>query len=139
MEITDIAVNPTTLEQHSMSTQMADLGFAQVSCRILAAKRFDECLEAHMTLNTYLDDQLGGSEDWGSKYANWLNSMGFEHQTDDGWWNLIAVTPENIQAFIKFWDDDEYQAKVMSATKCYNTRRFKHDMTLVDHLVEVLG
>jgi len=139
MEITDIAVNPQNLSEWSFSTEPVDLGIATFSARLLKPQAYNDCLTAHLTLNNFLDDQLGGTEDWGSKYANWLNSMGFDHQSDDGWWNLIAVTPGNIRAFIKFWDDDEYQAVVLAATERYNRKKFKHDFTLVSDFVEVLG
>lgn len=138
MEITDIVVNPDNLDKYSFSTQTVRMGCIQLSASMLDRKGFDDCLTAHMTLNTYLDSQLGDG-DWGGKYANWLNEMGFEHQTDDGWWNLIAVTPENIQAFIRFWDCEDYQDQVNAALARYNRKKFKHNLNLVDDFIQVFG
>ena len=67
---------------------------------------WDDAYKAMMDLNSLLEDELGNTIDWGGRYAKWLNELGFEHQTENGWWNLIAIDPDNIQAFIDAMKDD---------------------------------
>lgn len=138
MEITEIAVNPNNLHRFNLPTGMVDLGCASISAWALNGKELDSCLEAHMTLNSYVEEQTG-VDDAGGKYANWLNSMGFEHQSDEGWWNEIAVTPENIQAFVATYKDIAFDERIESAIERYSRKKFRHDMTLVSEFVEVFG
>ena len=59
-----------------------------------------KCLEMHFDLNLALDECLGGRNDWGGRYAGFLNRIGLEHQTDSGWWNETAVDMKNLQFFV---------------------------------------
>lgn len=138
MEITDIVVNPDNFSDFDLSTESVSLGCASVSAWMVNGRELDACLDAHMTLNSYLSEKTGG-DDAGGKYANWLNSMGFEHQSDNGWWNIIAVTPENIQSFIKTYEDEEFDEKINQAISRFKRKTFNHDMTLVSEFLEVFS
>lgn len=70
---------------------------------------YNSCLELHMQINSYIEFLCDNSSfDGGGKYASWLNSLGFHHQTDEGWWNKTAVDLDNIELFVKWykWDSD---------------------------------
>lgn len=136
MELSDIKVNPNNIKDYQLNAGSTDFGGASISNWILNRKDLDDCLAAHMTLNSYLIDKVG---DCGGGYASWLNSMGIEHQSDEGWWNEAAVTPENIQAFIKTYEDEQYDALVKAAVLRYNRKKFGHDMILVSDFLEVFG
>lgn len=138
MEITDIAVNPDNISDFDLSTSSVDLGCARVGAWLLNGKALDSCLDAHMTLNSYLSEKTGG-DDAGGKYANWLNSMGFYHQSDNGWWNEIAVTPENILSFVKTYEDEKFDELVNCSIERFKRKKFNHDMTLVSEFLEVFG
>lgn len=73
-----------------------------------------ECMNANNSINTYLEEKLGKRFDYGGKYATWLNNFGISHQTDNGWWSLAAVDPDNLEAFIKDYTDEmgEFNDKV---------------------------
>ncbi|MGU0042910.1 hypothetical protein ACVXHA_07220 [Escherichia coli] len=74
-----------------MSTQSVDSGCATVSAWLLNGKQLDKYLDAHMTVNSFLAEKRTGK--MLEECAGWLESMGFEYQSDEGWWSLIAVTP----------------------------------------------
>lgn len=73
-----------------------------------------KCMEANNSINSYLEEKLGGRFDYGGRYATWLNNFGISHQTDNGWWSLAAVDPDNLEAFIKDYTDEmgEFNDKV---------------------------
>ena len=80
--------------------------------------RWDEVLSAMLDLNNVLDEELGGNTDWGGKYASWMDSFGIDSNTENGWWSLAAIDPDNLQAFIDVHADDsdlEFQADCESA------------------------
>ena len=65
-------------------------------------------LELHMQINSYIESLHPSNRvDGGGRYASWLNNLGFEHQTDEGWWNQTAVDLDNIDLFIEWeqWDN----------------------------------
>jgi len=64
-------------------------------------------MAAHDSLVSLFDERIGGGErvDHGSDYANWLNALGINHQTENGWWNRAAVDPRNIATYINFRND----------------------------------
>lgn len=57
MKITDILVNPDNYDQFNISTQSVDLGCATVSAWLLNGKQLDKCLDAHMTVNSFLAEK----------------------------------------------------------------------------------
>lgn len=143
MNITDVVVNPDNIHEYDIPTEPVDLGCATVSAWILNRGELDKCLAAHMTLNTFLEEQTD-LDDAGGEYANWLNSMGFEHQTDNGWWNEIAVNPANIFFFIALTNNiggaySNYKLKIEDIIKRYNKNKFNHDMTLVVDFVNMFS
>lgn len=136
MEITDIVVNADNYDQFNLSTKSVDFGCATVSAWMVNGRELDKCLDAHMTLNSYLEEKTP-YQDAGSKYANWLNSMGFEHQSDEGWWSLLAVEQETIECFVKYANDDDYKVLVDSAIERYKRKRFAHEIKSVSDFIEV--
>lgn len=136
MEITDIAVNPDNYSDYNLSTQSVNLGCATVGAWLLNGRALDACLDAHMTLNTYIEEKTH-HQDAGGKYANWLNSMGFEHQSDEGWWSIIAVSPESIESFVKYSNDDDYASLVDAAIERYSRKKFNHEISSVTDFIEV--
>lgn len=75
-----------------------------------------KCLDLHMEINSYVEFLCGNDGcDAGGHYANWLNSIGFQHQTDDGWWNATAADLENIELFAKWykWDGELIDLQLM--------------------------
>lgn len=67
--------------------------------------RGKECIELHLDLNTLLDEELGDRHDWGGRYASWLNMIGLDHQTDQGYWNQTAIDKDNIELFVRFYKE----------------------------------
>ena len=61
-----------------------------------------ECLKHHLEINEIIEEHTG-LEDGGGEYANWLNGIGLEHITDEGWWNQTAVDEDNIRDFIDYY------------------------------------
>lgn len=65
-----------------------------------------KCLDKHMEVNDALTDAIENkSIDSGGRYASWLNDIGINHQTDEGWWNETAVCSENMQLFADYEND----------------------------------
>ncbi|MED9089947.1 hypothetical protein RCM64_05040 [Escherichia marmotae] len=136
MKITDILVNPDNYDQFNISTKSVDLGCATVSAWLLNGKQLDKCLDAHMTVNSFLAEKTHW-QDAGGKYAEWLESMGFEYQSDEGWWSIIAVTPETIECFVKYSNDDDYKHQVDSAIERYKRKSFNHEISSVLDFIEI--
>lgn len=136
MELTEIAVNADNYDEFNLPTGSVDLGCATVSAWILNGKALDKCLDAHMTLNSFLDANTH-FPDAGGKYADWLNSMGFNHQSDEGWWSLIAVDHGSLEAFVKYANDEEYKGLVDSAIERYSRKKFNHEIPSVQDFIEV--
>jgi len=71
--------------------------------------QFREALDAMFSLNKHLDDRLAqftkAPRDWGGGYATWLESFGIAHETENGWWSLAAIDPDNIDAFVEMRED----------------------------------
>lgn len=136
MEITDIVVNADNYDQFNLSTKSVDFGCATVSAWMVNGRELDKCLDAHMTINSYLSEKTN-YQDAGSEYANWLNSMGFEHQSDEGWWSLLAVEQDTIESFVKYANDDNYKTLVDAAIERYKRKRFNHEIKSVSDFIEV--
>lgn len=67
-------------------------------------------LDLHTAVNTYIESLHPNKHiDGGGRYAVWLNKLGFNHQTDVGWWNQTAVDLDNIHLFIEWelWDNGD--------------------------------
>lgn len=93
MELSDIRVNPAN---HSKNDPEYDRW---------SSKKY---LDIHNDINKYLDEKLDSSiTDWGGQYASFLQNVGIEHQSDNGWWGILAVDPENIQLFVDYNLEDE--------------------------------
>jgi hypothetical protein len=97
--------------------------------------RWDDALAAMMDVNDVLDEELSSyhSQDWGGRYASFLNSIGIDHTTDNGWWNLTSINPENIQLFIDFTVND------MEAEEDYDYSDLSNKIYKVKHAVSCLG
>lgn len=60
-------------------------------------------LVLHMELSAAIEDSLNSKcGDGGGLYAEFLNNIGLQHQTDKGWWNETAVDLDNIQFFVDY-------------------------------------
>lgn len=61
-------------------------------------------LDIHLDVHRYFDAVLPENQkyDYGGRYATWLNKNGIESQSENGWWSVDAVRPENITAFVEF-------------------------------------
>ena len=125
MKITDIKVTPENhsqynLEYHEWNKQ--------------------KCLDAHTTLNEFLDNELGSmSQDWGGQYASFLDRMGIDSNSENGWWSIDAVRHENIEAFIDFKNDEIFSDKYHKAhKKIKNIKGFKHSYNNVRELINAI-
>ena len=136
MTLEDIIVKPENYDQYNLSTQSVDLGCATVSAWMVNGKELDKCLEAHMSINKFLDENTHWLEGAGV-YASWLESMGFDYQSEEGWWSYSAICPETLQCFMKYSEDLEYRAVVDSAIARYSRKPFSHDIKTVEEFVEV--
>lgn len=78
-------------------------------------------LDIQTDIHRFLDDTLAGlgNKDWAGQYATFLNKLGIEHQTKNGWWNEAAVNHENLKAFVKFIEDEKFEDEVRDAWKLY--------------------
>ena len=94
MKITDIIVNPDNCDQYDCNDY-----------------RNKEMLNIHYQLNEFLD-QFSIRTDMGGLYATFLNKLGFDYQTENGWWSKIAVDRRNIVSFLKWWHNEHYSDKV---------------------------
>lgn len=92
-----------------------------------------ECLKKHLELNEALCDALGNKNDWGGRYAGWLNNIGIEHQTDEGWWNETSVCRDNLLCFVEFYSIDEENDMSIA----YNKRKESIDSLPKDCRVEM--
>ena len=70
-------------------------------------RQFDVSTTAMNDLNAALSETLGEGPDWAAIYANWLEGLGIGHQSDNGWWSLAAINPDNIKCFIEDYTDDQ--------------------------------
>ena len=93
MTLQDIRINP---DNHSVY----DIDPVTNSCFSLAYK---EALDIHLDVNSYFDAVLPENEkyDYGGRYATWLDQNGFASNSENGWWSVEAVNPENITAFVE--------------------------------------
>ncbi|EFM7019353.1 hypothetical protein BAU67_001923 [Escherichia coli] len=138
MKLEDIIVTPENYDQYNLSTQMVNLGCAEVSPWLLHSKELNECLDAHMSVNRFLDKNTHW-KDAGGKYASWLESMGFDYQSDEGWWSFIAISPETLQCFVKYSNDDSFKSVVDSAINRYRKHTFNHDIDSVAGFIDVFA
>lgn len=111
MTLSEIRINP---ENHSKYDCDPGDGFL-----------FDKCLDVHNDIDKYFTSVLGnGTYDWGGKYASFLNDIGIEHQSDNGWWSKAAVNSKNIEAFIKYYtesiDESSFILHYESARESYS-------------------
>ena len=68
------------------------------------------CMDDHIALKTYLDDSLGGNEDWLSKYHTWCTENGIRAETEHGWASPEAFREENVETFILEWKEQDEEA-----------------------------
>ena len=97
---------------------------------------WDKCLKLHFELNNMLDEVTNEDKnDWGGEYANFLNSICIEHQTDSGWWNQTAVDIDNIQFFLDYYyvvHEDLLMKKIEDMQKAIKT--MKHIQTTSEYI-----
>ena len=67
---------------------------------------FNSCFRANNSINEYFEAVLGDGQDWGGEYATWLDRIGIDSNSENGWWSIAAVDRENIEAFIEFEQDE---------------------------------
>ena len=77
----------------------------------------NELLNLHMEINSVLSEATCEGIDAGGQYAAFLNNIGLEHETEEGWWNQTAVDHDNLQFFVDFWWGDEDNEKVVKYLK----------------------
>jgi hypothetical protein len=87
---------------------------------------FNKCLEVHNDIDLYFSSKLGSTiTDWGGRYASFLNDIGIDHQSDNGWWSIYAVNHKNIEAFVSYYSDDPDNSNIVhqyeSARDIYST------------------
>lgn len=131
MEINEIRVNPknhSRFDVESYPTWTAE---------------FKESLDAMCDINEFLCSKLDEYDDWGARYATWLDNLGIESNSDNGWWSKAAVTPENIEAFLEFQtEENEFEEKCSKAIRLLRPLRelgrFHPRTTSVKKLVEQL-
>ncbi len=134
MELSDIRITKKNHRQHNIECGGGD--FYKGSPASVA-------LELNNDINKYFDEVFNSSSvDWGGKYATWLNNLGIPNETDNGWWSLAAIAPENIQAFIRDYTDetDEYTERIENVMKAIRLMKKTHNVTakinIVDKLLE---
>jgi len=107
---------------------------------------FQGAVDAMSDLNDALCEELGNSEDWGGRYATWLGKLGIKHETENGWWSLAAIDPDNLEAFVEAmqdetedgWFDQCQQAKAV-ILKIEKAGRFVAKSKKVREVVEALN
>lgn len=98
-------------------------------------------MDVHTEINEFLDQFVPG-DDMGGRYATFLNRLGFDHQTDNGWWNHYAVERKNLISFLKCFFNDEHHDKVkrvqelIKQQKQLSSRQILH-MGFVDEIIEM--
>ena len=106
---------------------------------------FKDHLNKHMEINSYIEHLCGSQRlDGGGEYANWLNSLGFHHQTDQGWWNQSAVDIDNIELFVEWYKHDpdnasELMKKITARIECFkNFKKLKGArVDMIEHHAKV--
>ena len=74
--------------------------------------RSQDAMSAMLDLNTALDEAMPYEADWGGRYAGWLDGLGIESNSDEGWWSRAAIDPDNLNTFLKSVTDDEYSDRI---------------------------
>jgi hypothetical protein len=100
----------------------------------------EKALHAHTSLNEFLDYKLGSRKlDWGGRYASFLDKMGIDSNSENGWWSINAVRHENIKAFLDYETNDEFMENYHIAhEKISKIKGFKHSYFLVTELINAL-
>jgi len=59
--------------------------------------------DANLDVHRYFDSVLpkNQKQDYGGRYATWLTENGLASESENGWWSVDAVKPENITAFVE--------------------------------------
>lgn len=60
------------------------------------------CLDDHQALADYLQEKIGGCQDWLGEYRKWLDANGIPAEVN-GWASRQAFDEKNVSAFIKDW------------------------------------
>lgn len=139
MELSDIRINPNNYKRYNV-----------INVRSFSGK---EAIDVSDDIGRYFDEKLGDKIDWAGRYATWLNKLGFKHETDNGWWNVIAVTPENIGSFVRYNEEDDEgerinQEFIVAVNKLHNnvkrmrtiySIRVRRGIHTVDELIEEIN
>jgi hypothetical protein len=65
----------------------------------------DDCrtyLDDHTALAAYIQERIGGCNDWLMQYRKWLDAEGILAEVN-GWASRQAFDEKNVSAFIKAW------------------------------------
>jgi len=115
MNIKDIRINPENHEAY-------DINPHGCGTRTL----YDKSMELSSDINRYLDAKLGEQHDWAGRYAQFLKKLYIQHETDNGWWSIQAVDPENLEDFVECMTDADQNA------------RYKHAVHVLESLKDLL-
>lgn len=129
MKLEEIRINPSNHAQY-------DYPFYDYS-RASREKVLDFCND----IPDFIKQEVGIDADWGAEYANFLQGIGIQHQTENGWWSLAAVDPDNITYFIKVQQAFDCEADYEAAKALYQRLKgaFSHNFLKVDQAVKSLS
>lgn len=107
MELKDIRITPENWSEFDLSSESHWTG----------SIAWQNALDVQTDIHRFLDYHLNsfGNKDWAGQYATFLNNLGIAHETENGWWNESAVNHENINCFLKFIQDEEFEDVVRDA------------------------
>lgn len=105
MKITDIRINPSNHAEY-------DVDYYSV----LPSER-NKILDYNNDVILYIEERLNAPSktDFGGEYANFLDNIGISSNSEHGWWSIDAVRPENIDYFIKCWNNEDLMEKYILA------------------------
>ena len=129
MEITDIKVNPDNYKEY-------DQPFPTWS------SPWQERIDMSFSLNEYLDTRCPNpNSDNGGEYAYLLDSIGIHSNSDNGWWSMEAVMPENIEYFISILTNDEVFARFNKAKLKYKSMQplISHNCQTIEEFVNLFN
>jgi hypothetical protein len=124
MEISDIRINPDNHKDYNPEYN---------------SWGYQKTLDIHTDINRFLDSQFPGlNVDFGGNYASFLDNVGIDSNSENGWWSIYAVDPDNIEYFVKTWKDENANDEYVEAKRIYDKMKGKinHKFTKISEFVD---
>lgn len=93
MTLQDIRINPDNHAEYDIDPNIT----------FTLSLTYKKALDANLDVHRYFDSVLpkNQKQDYGGRYATWLTENGLASESENGWWSVDAVKPENITAFVE--------------------------------------